>query len=211
MAYVTAAQLLATLGVTPDAQKTSDATAAVNAATNAIDELCQRKNTTSRDGFGIDADASQVRYYSPVALDHLDIDDLVTLTSLVTRDDGGNVDTSDSGLQTWTANTDFVTTPMNAASQGWPYTRLETLPTGHYTFNTFYPRSVKVTGKFGWPSVPAAVVDACTLLSERLYKMKREAPLGVLAMAEVAVRVGTGDQNLRILLGPYTAHRGSVA
>jgi hypothetical protein len=201
--------LLATLGVTnPDSQRSLDASAACTAASRAIDNLCQRR-------FYADSDTAQVRYYGPADTPvRLQIDDLITLTSLKTRDDGGNVDTADSGLQTWTVNTDFVTGPLNAAQNSadvWPWTRLEVIPTGSYTFNRLYPRSVKVTGKFGWPSVPGPIADATTLLAERIYKMKREAPLGTIAIADMAVHIARADSNIMILVAPYMRYPSVVA
>ncbi|HZU80064.1 MAG TPA: hypothetical protein VE991_09125 [Acidimicrobiales bacterium] len=208
MSYVTAAQLLDTLGVTsPSAQQTADASAAVAAATMAIDNLCQRPGTPTRDGFGVDADALQVRYYSPARWDRLPIDDLVQLTSLQTRDDGVDIDTQDGGATTWTLNTDFVLQPENAAAAGWPYTHVQVVPAGAYTLNVVYPRSVKITGKWGWPATPQAVVDACTLIAERLYKMKREGPLGVVAFQQEVVRVASADRNVMLLLAPYMRMR----
>lgn len=208
MSYVTASGLLATIGVTsPSAQQTADATAAVNAATTAIDNLCQRRGTTTRDGFAADADANQVRYYSPACWDRLDIDDLVTLTSLQTRDDGVDIDTNDGGANTWTQNKDFSLEDLNAAAEGWPFTVIRVNPAGSFTFNVVYPRSVKVTGKFGWPSTPQPIIDACTLVSERVYKMKREGPLGVVAFQQEVVRVASADRNVMLLLAPYMRMR----
>ena len=208
MSYITAAQLLDTLGVTaPSTQQTSDATAAVTAATSAIDNLCQRPGTSTRDGFASDADALQVRYYSPALWDSLPIDDLVTLTSLQTRDDGVDIDTTDGGANTWTLNTDFNLEPLNAATEGWPWTHLAINPAGNFTFNIVYPRSVKLTGKFGWPATPQPIIDACTLISERVYKMKREGPLGVVAFQQEVVRVASADRNVMLLIAPYMRMR----
>lgn len=206
--YLTSSALLNTLGVTsPSGQQTSDAAAACTAASRALDNLCSRR-------FYADADANQTRYYSPANVAGLDIEDLVTLTSLVSRNDGGNVDTADSGLNTWTLNTDFVLAPLNAQQNSAdvkPWTRLEVIPTGSFSFNILYPRSVKVTGKFGWASTPAPITDATTLLAERVYKMKREAPLGVIALADVAIRIARADSNIMLLIGSYMKHRIAVA
>lgn len=206
--YLTSSALLATLGVTsPAVQQTSDASAACTAASRAIDNICTRR-------FYADANPTQTRYYSPANTSRLDIEDLITLTSLVSRDDGGNVDTADSGLHTWTLNTDFVLAPLNAQQNSadvWPWTQVQTIPTGGFSFNVLYPRSVKVTGKFGWPAVPGPVVDATTLLAERIYKMKREAQLGVIVLVDTAVRIARADSNIMILIGPYMRHRVAVA
>lgn len=206
--YLTASALLATLTVSnPSPTQTQDAGAACTAASRAIDNICGRR-------FYADTDAAQIRYYSPTDWKWVEIEDLITLTSLKTRDDGGNVDTADSGLNTWTATTDFWLTPLNAAQNSanvWPYTRIEVNPTGNYTFNAWFPRSVKVTGKFGWATTPAPITDATTLLAERVYKMKREAPLGVIALADTAIRLARSDSNLMLLVGPYMRHRAAVA
>ena len=197
--YVTSAQLKATLGITGTGFD-ADLQASATGASRAIDKLCNRR-------FYADADANQVRYYSPVEPGLLQIDDLVTLTSLLTSDDGttfGN---------TWTLNTDFVLQPLNAAADAevWPYTSIKTHPNGSFLFNTFYPRSVQLTGKFGWAAVPAPVFDATTLLAERLYKMKREAPLGVQVFADVAMRIARADSNLMMSIGPYRKVAAAVA
>lgn len=206
--YITGAQLLATLGVTaPNTQQTADANSAVSAASRAIDNLCDRSFTAS-------GTVAASRYYSPRATDNLEIHDCSSVTILVSRDDGGNVDTADSGLNTWTANTDFFVEPLNPSSnpsETLPYTRLRVNPAGSFVFNTRYPRSVKVTGLWGWSSTPAAVTDASYLLAERLYKMKREAPLGLLAFQDAAVRIARADSNLMVLLGAYVKHPGAIA
>jgi len=198
--YITSAALKATLGISVTTWD-ADVAASITAASRAIDKLCNRR-------FWQDADALQVRYFSPIRWDWLEIHDLVTLTTLASADDG-----TTTYANVWTLNSDFFLEPLNAQADAdaWPYTSLRVHPSGAYTFNTFYPRSVQVTGMFGWPAVPGPIVDGTTLLAERLFKMKREAPLGVLAFQDVAVRVARADSNLMILVGPYVKHRAAVA
>lgn len=179
-----------------------DAQVAVGAASRAIDALCGRR-------FYCDADAAQVRYYSPSDVHVLEIDDLVTLTTLKSTDDG----TTTFG-NTWTQNTDFFLKPLNAATdqaEVWPYTHIRTHPSGSYLFNTYFPRSVQVTGKFGWAAVPANVSQAATVLATRLLKVSREAPMGVLAYEGVAVRVARNDATVMMLLSSFIRHRIAVA
>lgn len=197
--YTTSAALKATMGVTV-ATWDADIAAAITAASRAIDRVCNRR-------FWLDADASQVRYYTPDRVDVLEIDDLVTLTSLKSAPDGATFD------DTWVANTDFVLEPLNAAAEQepQPYTRARAHPNGSYLFPTYYPRSVQVTGRFGWSSVPQPIVQATTIMAERLVKMAREAPMGVLAFDTEAVRITEADGGLRLLLGPYKRHRKAVA
>ena len=198
--YITSAALKATLNISVTTSD-ADIAASITAASRALDRICQRR-------FYADADANQVRYYTPIRWDWLEVDDLVTLTTLKSADDG-----TGTFANAWTLNSDFFLEPLNAQADAdsWPYTSLRVHPSGAFTFNTFYPRSVQVTGMFGWPAVPGPIVDGTTLLAERLFKMKREAPLGVLAFQDVAVRVARADSNLMILIGAYIKHRAAVA
>lgn len=200
--YITLADLKTTLGINVTTWD-ADLSQSIAAAAAAINQICQRTFYT--------VSGTYSRYYSPVNPSEQVIDDLVAVTSLVTRDDGGDVDTDDGGLQTWTLHTDYELAELNAASQDWPYTRIVVRPNGGYLFNTFYPRSVLLTGQFGWPAVPYGVIEACSLLAERLFKMKREAPLGVIAFEQMAIRVARADGNVMILLAPYMATRIAVA
>lgn len=199
--YITSSALKATLTLSGTSFADDDITAAITAASRALDNLCQRR-------FYADTDAMSVRHYSPEDPGLLEIDDLVTLTTLKSADDG-----STTFANTWTENVDFVLEPLNATSDAddWPWTHIRVHPLGSFLFNTRYPRSVEVTGKFGWAAVPGPIVDATTMLATRLLKMKREAPLGVLAFQEVAVRVSRTDPNIGILAGPYMKHRAAVA
>ncbi len=200
--YITTAALKATLTLTGTTYADADITAAIAAASRAIDNLCQRR-------FFQDADANQVRYYTPgddiLAQGLLDIDDLVTMTSLLTSDDGTTF------ANTWTANTDYVLEPLNAASDVWPYTHIRALPQGSFRFNTIYPRSVKLTGMFGWPAVPDAVVNATTLLANRILTISRSAPLGIMPFEGGAIRIARADSQVMMLVGPYMRHASSVA
>lgn len=198
--YITSAALKATLGITVTTWD-ADVAASISAASQAINDICQRR-------FYLDADATGVRYYTPTDRCYLEIADLVALTTLQTDADGDGT-----FEQTWTLNTDFDLLPLNAGQDSQnlrPWEAIEVRRRGAYVFPTNYTRSVKVTGQFGWPAVPSGIVDATTLLAERLFKMKREAPLGVLAFADVAVRVARADSNLMTLLGAKMRHRIAV-
>src|SRR5262249_42740226 len=109
---------------------------------------------------------------------------------------------------TWTQNTDFVLEPLNAASDTEPWTAVRVQP---YTSRIFYcwPRSLRVTGKFGWLTPPPAVKQATELLAARLLKRSREAPFGVvgLGLDEGAVRIPRLDPDVAALLGPYMRRR----
>lgn len=143
-----------------------DIQVALVAASRGIDQALDRR-------FWQDADANQIRYYSPAQLDRLWVDDLVTLTELASDSSGGTT-----FGDVWTANTDFTLEPLNAAADGEPFTRIQVHPSGGFWLPVGYPRSVRVTGRFGWPAVPQEVKTLTTLIAARLVKRTREAPLG---------------------------------
>jgi hypothetical protein len=169
---------------------------ALNAASRAVDEICSRR-------FYADADATQVRYYTPHRTDQLYIDDLITLTTLKT--DEGRDGTYEN---TW-ATTDYWLGPLNAAADGKPYTNVTVNPDGDFLLWPGYTKSVQVTGKFGWASVPAAVSDATSILAGRFLKRTREAPFGAaetIALGGAAIRLTGKDPDVAALLGPYMRH-----
>lgn len=205
--YLTLSGLKTTLGVTTTAND-ADLSASITAASRAVDKICRRR-------FSLDS-AANPRYYSPINSWCLLTDDIATTTGLVlvTRDDGLNVDTDDGNLNTWTLNTDFVLEPLNAAGTGdddvWPWWKLTVMPTGSFVFNRWYPRSAKVTAKWGWEAIPKPVVEATQVLAERLYKVKKDSYMGVLEFNDVAVRIARLDSSLMLLLGPYIKQRIAV-
>lgn len=165
-----------------------DLSRAITAASRGIDNTTRRR-------YWLDADANQVRYYSPDDTQRLRIDDLTVLTSVAIDDGTGTFPT------TWTENTEFVLEPLNGAADGEPYE--EIVARGRYALPRG-SRTVKVTGKFGWPAIPAAVVDATTIIATKLAKRKREAPFGVLnvGLEGMAIRISRYDPDVTFLLEP---------
>lgn len=196
-AYVAVADLKETLSLTGETYADNDITAAINAASRAIDGVCSGDKSLRR-RFYADADANQVRYYRPIDTKLVRIDDLITLTTLQT-DDGGDGTFED----TWTVNVDFTLEPINAAADGRPYELIRAHPNGNYLFQPDFPRTVKVTGKFGWPAIPDPIRDATSILAARLLKRKRETPLGVVASMESAYRIASTDPDVRGLIHDY--------
>jgi hypothetical protein len=202
--YVSATQLKATLNMSGETYADADITAACAAASRAIDNICRRR-------FYPDSDATQIRYYTPLAPGLVEIDDLITLTTVkVDRDGDGTFE------ETWTNNSDFVLEPLNAAADGWPYERLRV---HHRTTRGWWPghhhhrgpsdRSVQVTGKFGWTTAPYEVQDAASIYASRLLKRKREAPFGVTALGVegTVARIARTDPDVLALLEPFKRTR----
>lgn len=199
--YVELEQLKSTLEITGTTFADQDVPMAIRAACRGIDDACGRR-------FYADADAAQVRRYTPMFTDKLWVDDLITLTTLKTDPDGDGT-----YEETWTENTDFVLEPLNRelidGSNREPWSLIRQHPSGSYSFPTGYPRTVELTGKFGWPVVPAAIVEAATILSTKLMRRAREAPFGVVAFGidGAAVRIARTDPDVAFLLAPYVRVR----
>lgn len=101
---------------------------------------------------------------------------------------------------------DYELAPYGSASTSEPFTRIEffspTLTT--YLLPVGLAGAVAVTGVWGWPSVPAPVVQATALQSHRIWQ-RRQAPFGVSGSNEMGqVRALTKiDPDLELLLNQY--------
>src|SRR6266496_789196 len=178
----------------------ADIRGALVSASRAVDSDTGRR-------FYLDADATQVRYYNgDWRNSKLSIDDLVVLTSLKTDDDG-----SGSYATTWTLTTDFVLDPANAPADSRPYTKIliPSRSAKRFPDSCYYPNAVKVTGQFGWTVVPENVKIATRLLAERLVKLTREAPFGIVGLqADGSVaRISRSIPDWDALLAPYRRPR----
>lgn len=123
--------------------------------------------------------------------------DLVSVTSVQTDEDGDRT-----YERTWAA-ADWELDPPNAALDGKPYRKICVTPLGSYSFPTGR-RGVKVTGRWGWPSVPKPVVEACLLMTEKLFKRK-DAIFGVVGNPEFGTlkQMIREDPEVHLLLDPY--------
>lgn len=169
-----------------------DAQLAISAASNGIEQYCGRR-------FNLDTSGTNVRYYSVTEPRELNIDDIVCTSYGATV----QVDVDGDGVfeTTWVRNTDFFLEPLNAQADGWPYETIRVSPRSAQRFPS-WPRSVQVTGQFGWPAVPQNVKEATMIMSVRLMKRAREAPFGVAAIGfdGAAVRVARVDPDVAFLL-----------
>lgn len=188
--YCTLAQLKDALGI-PSADTISDSglELAIESASRQIDTHCERVfyQTTGA-----------TRVYAPSSYDFVEIDDLITLTTLKTSTDAdGSYD------QTWTSDT-YQLEPLNGRAGGivTPYTGIRGV--GDLIFPvTGQEATVQVVGNFGWSSVPTDIKYACLILSGRLWK-RFDSVLGVAGFGELgAVRVSRFDPDIEALIGPY--------
>lgn len=194
--YVDTDALKASLELVGSTHYDDDLDSAALAASVAIDNLLGRR-------FGKSTEDEARLYSTTGRVSPFTIDDLVALTSVtVDRDGDGTFE------ETWTRDTDFRLLPLNAEASSLPWRQIEVMTRGRYSL----PRTggvLKVTGRFGWGSPPAPVVEAATLLATQLYKRKREAPFGVQALsvgdATVAAQIARRDPHISMLLQPYNA------
>lgn len=191
--YVTPEYLKATLQLDGTTYANLDVENAISAASRGIDQWCGRR-------FSGDALATS-RYYTPSSSTLILIDDLYDFDNLdIDLDGDGTFETA------YTENTQFVLEPLNAAADSWPWTAIRLHPNANRGFPASFPRSVKLTGKFGWPSTPDPVKRACGLLSSKILKRSREDPLGAaeaMALGGAVIRLTEADPMVAKLLAPY--------
>jgi hypothetical protein len=147
----------------------------ITAVSRQIDALTGRRFYATTD--------DETRYYTPELDDVLFVDDIQSITTLQTDDDGDRTYEN-----TWTTD-DYDLLPDNAALDGRPYTRLELAPYGDFMFPEGVRRGVKIVGKFGFSATgshPDVVREACLLQSARIFKRK-DAPFGITGAPEFGV------------------------
>jgi len=175
--------------------------AAIESASRAIDSYCGRR-------FWIDTTVS-AREYDANDPFLLPVDDFSTTTGLIVSTDTGDNGTYD---LTWTITTDYLADPVNQQRDGLssqPYTAIRAVYVRRFPITGLRPR-VQVTAKWGWPSVPHPVVQACLIKAARIYR-RAQTPEGFSAgEAFGAVRVSSReDPDMVLLLGPYRRAGGT--
>ena len=109
--------------------------------------------------------ADETRYYTADDTSYCRVDDLVSVTALYT-DDG-----SREYADTWTTD-DYDLWPYNASADGRPYVQIVQAPYSNYWFPAGTAKGVKVTGIFGYPSVPTQIKDAYLIITLSAYKRR---------------------------------------
>jgi len=190
--YCTLADVKSALRIT-DAVDDSLIELSIEAASREIDGYCQRAFYST----------SGTRVFNSTDSFVTETDDIISVTTLKTSDDGVTYDT------TW-ATSDFQLEPLNGVVAGLtqPYTRIRAV--GDYlfpiwsvtgTYSNF--AGVQIVGVFGWASVPTAVKQATILLAMRQFK-RYDSPLGVAGFGDIGVmRVGRVDPDVEALLMPF--------
>jgi hypothetical protein len=195
--YLSPDQLKSTLTMTGTSFADADVTLAIGAASRAVDSMTGRR-------FWLDTGTANVRYYTPQYDGMTPIDDLVVMTSVAIDSTGTGAFT-----ETWTSGTDFVLEPFNAPLEqpARPYNTLRArYRSGRRWLPSLVEQSIKVTGQFGWPSIPDDVTAATGILAAKLLRRGREAPFGIVTAgidSGATMRIARTDPDVSMLLGPY--------
>jgi hypothetical protein len=199
MSYATLAEFKSSIGITDSTDDT-----ALQSVLDSADQLINNYVDT-KVGFGVTS--SQTRYYTADRFDFVLTDPIVSVSQLATDINGDGTYS-----QVWTSN-DYILAPRNAALDSRPYTEIDTSPFSNadYSFPVGY-LEVKVTGVFGWPSVPAAVKQAALIQAGAIWA-SRSAAFGIIGSESLGgvMRMSAAlHPEARVLLDPYRL-RGGLA
>jgi hypothetical protein len=190
--YATLSEVKASLRIT-DAIDDSLLETAIESASRMIDGYTAR--TFSNAG-------SAVRNFAATDDINLIIDDAISISEVASTDEIGDTYT------VWKP-TDFQLEPLNSRSDGlyMPYTGIRAV--NDYAWPVVDQQAlVRITGVWGWASVPVAIKQATIIQSSRLYK-RLDSPLGIAGFGDMgAIRVNRYlDSDVEQLAMPYRIMR----
>lgn len=172
---------------------------AIDSASGEIGKICNRQFQRT--------ETATARIYSPNRnRTYVLTDDFWITTGLVVEyDNTGNGD--------WVAlsATDYELLPLNGVvdgEDGWPYNRIELTGNTLCQFPWVRRRgSVRVTAKWGWEAVPAAVRQACLIIAAETHQLK-DAPFGVAGMDQFGSVMRVRENRIALgKLARYTRNR----
>lgn len=163
----------------------------INAASRMIDQYCNR--------FFYSGSVGEVRYFKANDGFTCWIDDAQSISEVKTSaTDPVIYDT------TWTVD-DYQLLPNNRLSNGAYYPITSIIATDNLLFPVWADIAlVKVTGQWGWESVPDSIKFATIIQASRLFK-RLESPLGVAGVSDIGImRVGSNiDGDVAQLINPF--------
>lgn len=185
--YATLNQIKAAIGVS-DGFDDSLLEMAVESASRQIDSYTERSFYNA---------GTAVRIFSPLDEYLLPTDDFITLTKVETSEDGESWDTE------WSA-TDWQAEPLNGISGGLTSAYTQIRAVDNYLFPVRGGEATaRLTGTWGWSSVPIAITQATIILGSRIFK-RLDSPLGIISGELGAMRVGFRlDPDVQHLIEPY--------
>lgn len=190
--YATLTEIKLFLGITDSVDDTL-LESMVEAASRSIDREANRR-------FYLDSNASARLYRANDAL-QLFVDDIGSATGLAVAVDSDGNGTYDTSL---TLNTDFILDPITAPSLNRPW-NVVTIVSASAAFPAplNYRPGVQVTAKWGWPSIPDDINQACMILTADLYKRK-DAPGGIIGLGDLgAIRMSPVGRDVTQIVRAY--------
>jgi hypothetical protein len=141
------------------------------------------------------------RYYAATNDFQTDIDDAISISEVATDF------SADGTYDTIWAASDYELLPLNGRVDGLavPYNAVKVSGGGDYTFPLYNGEGlVKITGVWGWASIPIAIKQATIIQASRIFK-RLDSPLGVLSSPDMGfIRVGSRlDPDVAQLVDPY--------
>lgn len=176
----------------------------ITAASRAIDQESNRQ-------FGLTGSAV-ARYYTydgtliegrPAVA----IDDLMTSVGLVLALDTGTEGTYTGAL---TLGTDFDLWPRNAAADSKPWTHI-VLRRAPVAVFPFWPGAIRVTGNFGWTTIPTAVTQAALIQAGRFF-VRKDSLYGVAGSPDTSTMrlLARLDPDVALIISSYRRMWGVV-
>ena len=192
MAYATVDEVLTRMGHdgSTDPVLRANITAALDAASATID------GDTGR-SFSQEVGGVKVFGAPSPSTASLRVPDLVSVSALKVDD------TDDGSFETTIASSGFELDTLHTSS-GWPFDQVRLLDRG-WPSGGRRRRRIEITGTWGWAAVPAAVRDACILLTVRVAQRAHLAAFGVQEIGELGgAFIRAKDPDYHHLLGRYT-------
>lgn len=191
-AYTTLAAVKSALRIT-DSVDDSLIASVIQSASARIDNACNR----------VFAQSTGDRYYWPKNQLTCPIDDLATTTGLVVHTDSNG----DGSWATTLTSSQYQLEPLNAFAQGKPVRMIRALGTDFggmtWPLSPLGRAMLKITGTWGWPSVPPEIEEATRLLTIRQFK-RFDSPLGVAGFGDLGtIMVRNIDPDIQALIAPF--------
>lgn len=189
MSYASPAQFRAAVTI-EDTDDDAAITRALDAATEWIDGYTGRV-------FGPVSTSAQ-RVFDATDTSSLTIPDAATVTAVALDSRG------DGTFTTTLASTQYQLYPLDVGQPGvrGGYREIRIRPLTAQSFLPGY--QVRVTGTWGYGSVPASVEEACILLANRYFR-RSSAPFGIISAPETGelARLPQNDPDVRMLLADF--------
>jgi hypothetical protein len=185
--YATLQQIKAAIGIA-DGFEDSLLEMAIESASRQIDSYTERVFYNA---------GTAVRIYSPLDNYVLPTDDFISLSKVETSEDGESWDTE------WSA-TDWQAEPLNNLAGGLVTSYTQIRAVDNYLFPVREGEATaRLTGVWGWSSVPIAITQATIILGSRIFK-RLDSPLGIISGELGSMRVGFRlDPDVQHLIEPY--------